>query len=136
MTRDEVKIWLEKADKDLLGAEHEKAYGEGMIAEHIGFFCQQAVEKYLKAFLVAHRKEFPRTHDLEYLKKICEGNDTDFAGLEFGDLSAFAVDARYPSLSSQVHVTGKELEMYMDLARSVREMVKRKLGFAAGGFES
>jgi HEPN domain-containing protein len=38
----------------------------------IGFHCQQAVEKCLKAFLVLHDIEPPRSHDLLFLKTICQ----------------------------------------------------------------
>ena len=34
------------------------------IRESIAFHCQQAAEKYLKAFLVSRRIEFPKTHSI------------------------------------------------------------------------
>jgi HEPN domain-containing protein len=60
----ELKQWIEIADKDLAGA--------GLLAntmypppiEIICFHCQQAVEKYLKWFLVLHDYEPPKIHNL------------------------------------------------------------------------
>ena len=62
MTRNEliqdlVKKWIEKADKDLLTAERELSFADP-ITESICFHCQQAVEKYLKAYLVKHKNIF------------------------------------------------------------------------------
>ncbi|NBP59380.1 HEPN domain-containing protein [bacterium] len=34
----------------------------------IGFHCQQAIEKFLKAFLIYNQKEFKRTHALNLLE--------------------------------------------------------------------
>jgi HEPN domain-containing protein len=39
----------------------------------IGFHCQQAVEKALKAVLAASSVDFPFTHDLGGLIELCEG---------------------------------------------------------------
>ncbi|MGZ8425380.1 MAG: HEPN domain-containing protein [Candidatus Binatia bacterium] len=39
------------------------------VPDNVCFSAQQCVEKYLKAFLVHHRKGFPKTHDLVELLK-------------------------------------------------------------------
>lgn len=38
----------------------------------ICFQFQQSVEKYLKGFLVYHKKKFPKIHDLTQLAKLCK----------------------------------------------------------------
>lgn len=38
----------------------------------IAFHCQQAAEKYLKAFLTWHQVAFSKTHDLQELLDIVE----------------------------------------------------------------
>jgi len=124
----EAQIWLEKGDKDFLGAEHELRYGDDAIVEHIGFFCQQAAEKYLKAFLVAHGRDFPKTHNLEYLANLCGITDSRFTSLEFGRLTAFAVDSRYPALRPRAQVPLEEVRSYMSTVQSLGELVKRSLG--------
>jgi HEPN domain-containing protein len=46
-----VKNWLIKADSDLKIVEHELALPiEEVVKDIVCFHCQQAVEKYLKAF--------------------------------------------------------------------------------------
>ncbi len=42
----------------------------------VGFHCQQAVEKSLKAVLAASGADFPFTHDLGGLIELCEGAGT------------------------------------------------------------
>lgn len=42
------------------------------------FQCQQAVEKFLKGFLVYRGKKFPKIHDLTRLVKLCAKIDKDF----------------------------------------------------------
>ncbi len=42
----------------------------------ICFHAQQAVEKYLKAFLAFHDIDFPRTHDVDYLLMECQKIDS------------------------------------------------------------
>jgi len=49
--RDLVKNWLDKAEKDLISAKHELSFKD-MVTESVCFHCQQAVEKYLKAYLL------------------------------------------------------------------------------------
>jgi HEPN domain-containing protein len=45
---------------------------EGVADSILGFHCQQAVEKSLKAALSSRGIEFPHTHDLDGLLELCE----------------------------------------------------------------
>ncbi|MEA3283008.1 MAG: HEPN domain-containing protein [Euryarchaeota archaeon] len=42
-----------------------------VITDTVCFHCQQAVEKYLKAFMVKHQIEFPKTHSVMTLINLC-----------------------------------------------------------------
>lgn len=70
---------------------------EGVTDAGLGYHTQQAVEKSLKAVLALRSVEFPYTHDLEGLLRLCQTNDIDVPeGLsEVGDLSPFAARLRY-----------------------------------------
>jgi HEPN domain-containing protein len=57
-----IKSWLKKAEKDLLTAKHELSFADA-VTESICFHCQQAAEKYLKAYLVYLGIPFIKTHD-------------------------------------------------------------------------
>ncbi len=58
----QVEEWIRFAEKDLL------AVLEIMKNSHLAniatFHCQQAIEKYFKAFLLEHEKPLNRTHNL------------------------------------------------------------------------
>ena len=91
----ETREWLAKAAEDLASA------GDLIGTGHFGnalFFCQQAAEKSLKAFLTWHDRIFRRTHDLEELGEACRAIDgTLVTLLEQADvLSDYAWKLRYP----------------------------------------
>jgi HEPN domain-containing protein len=69
----------------------------GVTDAGLGFHTQQAVEKAMKAVLAAKGVEFPFTHDLNGLLRLCQKNDInvpdDLSGV--GVLSVFAVRLRY-----------------------------------------
>ncbi|MBI4667706.1 MAG: HEPN domain-containing protein [Elusimicrobia bacterium] len=70
--------------------------------EYACFHCQQAAEKYLKAFLTLHRHYFSKTHDLKKLQKLAIPFDMKIA--IFTDnlqlLNLYSVDIRYPGASA------------------------------------
>jgi HEPN domain-containing protein len=77
MVIEEVKDWLDYADADLDGAKwQDKAFKRH---NHIiCFHCQQAVEKYIKAFLSANGIQFRKIHDLSSLTELCLPVDSSF----------------------------------------------------------
>ena len=57
------KEWFKKAEHDLLNAEIVLNSGKNQLPlDTVCFHCQQAVEEYLKGFLVYHGVDFPKTH--------------------------------------------------------------------------
>jgi HEPN domain-containing protein len=66
--------WVRKAEIDFKTADHLFQSGPDF-AEGAAFHSQQAAEKYLKAFLVWHQIEFPKTHDIEALLKLAGRTD-------------------------------------------------------------
>ena len=89
--------WLAKAEEDLGVAElllHEKT----PYLTATGFHMRQATEKYLKALLVRHQVEFPKTHNLGKLLDLLETVDAHLAE-DLGSvtiLDPYSVEARYP----------------------------------------
>ncbi|MCE2397156.1 HEPN domain-containing protein [Candidatus Poribacteria bacterium] len=94
---DFVQQWLKKADLDLQAA---RLLCAGELDDYFvsGFHAQQAVEKYIKAFLVRHQIEFPKTHDIGRLRQLVARRDATLAErLERADvLTPYGVDMRYP----------------------------------------
>ena len=89
--------WVNIADRDLMAAEQGlKVYP--VLSEIVCFHCQQAAEKYLKAYLVKHQVEFQKTHNIMSLINLCSTVDSVFKDkLLYADLlTDYAVEIRYP----------------------------------------
>jgi HEPN domain-containing protein len=97
--------WLEHARSDLRLAR--LAVGQDVLPEQICFHAQQAVEKALKAILLARHVEFPLTHDLEELLSIfaVAGIEVPDQLQEAGMLTPYAVETRYPGFWGEISET-------------------------------
>jgi HEPN domain-containing protein len=90
-------LWrLRCAQEDLVAAD--KLLADRSVARrHSCRLAQQAAEKVLKPILVFIQKEFPRTHDLDEIRKMIPSDWAVVA--EFPDLAGlteWAVEGRYP----------------------------------------
>jgi HEPN domain-containing protein len=90
---------LSKAEIDLLNATILRDSNQGN-PEGIGFHVQQAVEKSLKAILVFHGIDYPRTHSIVGLARLASDNDIDLpdAFPESDRYTDYAVEFRYDQL--------------------------------------
>jgi HEPN domain-containing protein len=120
----EVLEWVGKAENDLTAA-YLLAEHKPPLPDQLGFFCQQAAEKYLKAFLIAEGQMPPRIHDIDALLEICATIDVDFDPLHpvVVGLTEFAVIFRYPGQGSDM-VTARHA---LTQTKQVRELVRHKL---------
>jgi HEPN domain-containing protein len=131
MNRDEaikdlVGKWIKKAENDLLTAERELSF-EDPVTQTICFHCQQAAEKYLKAFLVHHQIYFPKTHRILELLELCATVDSSFPDeLQDADnLTDYAVEIRYPDVWLEPKV--EDAKKALETAGKVREFVLERL---------
>lgn len=117
--------WIGKADKDLAIAEADVTRPER--AEYVAFNCQQAAEKYLKAYIIANNLKFRYTHDLVELLRICLKNDPSFSKLStfVEELTPFYIESRYPEFVGVI--TQKRARIALKAARTVANFVKGKL---------
>ncbi len=114
--------WVRKADADFDLAEHLLAEGSNFL-NAIAFHSQQAVEKYLKAFLVWHQIPFPKTHDLEELLDLVETVEAGLAESlrDVIVLTPYGVEVRYPG--DRPDATPETAPQAVQLARQVRDAV-------------
>ncbi len=117
-----VQDWLHKAAEDLAVAEYLIA-SERPYFGAVGFHAQQAAEKHLKAFLVFHQIEFPKTHDLDSLLDLAAKVDAPMAGSlrRASVLSVYGVETRYPA--DLPDLTLREAQEAVNLAVEVRSAV-------------
>ncbi len=126
---DLINAWLDKADKDLLSSEHELSLPhQNTITETVCFHCQQAAEKYLKAYLVFLGISFKKTHEIGKLITMCEKKDKDISALkeESDKLTDYAVDIRYPDEFAVP--TLDEAEEALEIAKNVKGFVLERIG--------
>jgi HEPN domain-containing protein len=124
-----LRDWIEKADADLEVARRMAAEAADnlRIREIVGFHCQQAAEKYLKALLTRCQIEFPKTHDIKTLLQLAGDPVADsLGGAKW--LTPFGVEIRYPGDTAEM-LPGDEGKA-IELASQVRQVV---LAILAGG---
>ncbi len=92
---DLVKGWLRKAESDL--ANSRLCLASAKALDTACFQTQQAAEKCLKAYLIAHEIDFPFHHNLEKVIGLCAQVDPAFLELKpLGEiLTPYAVEMRY-----------------------------------------
>jgi len=121
-----VMQWLSLADEDLNLASHALGLGAKSPYRLIAYHAQQCAEKYLKAFLVYHNVDFPYTHSIRVLLKLCSSLATWTQTLKDAEeLSPYAITARYPG--EEQEVTEAEAKRAIELARKVRQQVRTAL---------
>jgi len=122
---DFVQGWLKKATGDLQAAERllDLEQDDYFTA---AFHAQQAVEKFLKAFLVRHQIPFPKTHNIEGLLTLAAQGDP----LMERELSSaamvtpFGVEFRYPGDETADRETAQQA---LDEAKRVQAGVLSRL---------
>ncbi len=122
--RSETKYWLDLASDDyknslLLWENHR--YGATV------FFCQQAVEKILKAYIIEYRREAPvKTHKIEALLKLATLDIQEIDNPDVTELSKAYIRVRYPDLNKQYYRRRETVEPLVVMARKVYLWVKTK----------
>jgi len=88
----------------------------------ICYHCQQAVEKYLKAFLCYNGLIPPRIHILETLCALCSDFDASFNDVakDCAYLSPFAVHARYPL---EMEITSANTIKSLEVAQRIKDFM-------------
>jgi HEPN domain-containing protein len=89
--------WFNKAEEDLAVAR--LVLGEEFYS-HACFLAQQAIEKSLKAFLIAHTNTHPRTHGLVDLLRQCAIIDPSFLLFtpDCAVIDQYYIPTRYPDV--------------------------------------
>ncbi|MFQ5419161.1 MAG: HEPN domain-containing protein [Anaerolineae bacterium] len=135
-TQEYVQMWLDKAQSDLQTAEIILAAPtESPPLDTVCFHCQQASEKFIKAFLIFHGKPFPFTHNLADLVAICMQVDLAFAAIQrkAETLTPFAVEIRYPD--DFYMPTREEAEEAFAIATEIKDFISARLGSSANDEE-
>lgn len=119
--------WFERGRRDLETAQ--LLYDERGYADSIAYHIQQALEKYLKGYLVLHGKKPPKIHELDVL--INHIADFDNALGDFLDIcekaSKYYLADRYPP-GPPAEYGYEEIKSDLDRAGNLIKKIKAKAG--------
>jgi HEPN domain-containing protein len=117
-----VSQWTDKAYQDLAAAEVLTEY-EVLLSYPVCFHCQQASEKYIKAFLTHRQVEFPKSHNIRELLDLAATVDEELAEelKPAAVLTPYGVEARCPGDLPAPSQT--EAESALALARLVANAI-------------
>jgi HEPN domain-containing protein len=98
----------------------------------IAVFCQQAVEKFFKAYLIEHSVDFPKTHDLLNLySKVKTIKNWDIDEIILASLNGLYIKTRYPSdigtMPSGNMPTLEETKEFINFAKKIERIFKEEL---------
>ena len=123
---DLAKQWLQKAESDLLCAEN-NLNSEQIPVDTVCYHCAQAVEKYLKAFLVIREIQFPWIHNLLRLLELYKKADESFEQLreQLLILNTFSGEIRYPD--EWFEPTIEEAKEALKTAKNIKKFISEKI---------
>ncbi|VVB97052.1 HEPN domain protein [uncultured archaeon] len=123
--REIVREWIKKGESDFVAAKT-LSLQKGL-ENQTGFHCQQAIEKWLKAFLIEKGEEIRKIHDLMALVIDCEKYDPDFHEIEplVDGISDFAVEFRYPGENA----TPEEAKDALNKTIKIRDFLLKKIEY-------
>jgi HEPN domain-containing protein len=89
------------------------------------YHCEQAIEKILKAYIIAKENILTKTHDLNELRRICETHSPDFSGFEdiCDEISAYSA-IRYPP---NINLTIRQMRKTIKDTFEIVDFTKSKL---------
>jgi HEPN domain-containing protein len=124
---EKVTQWLDYADEDLRLASHGLNMKSACPYRLIAYHAQQCAEKCIKAYLVYHSIDFPYTHNIKTLLKLC-GKNADWAAAlkDAEELTPYAITARYPGEDEEV--TKQEAKKAIKTASRVSQTIREVLG--------
>jgi len=120
------KEWIEKANSDL-------DFAKASFSEFDQFYvqmcilCHDAVEKYLKGYMVSQKKKPKRIHDLVALVKECFKFDEEFKDYEDDCriLNPYYIPLKYPS--HYPICTKRQAEQAIEVATRIEDFIKKKI---------
>jgi HEPN domain-containing protein len=123
---DLVREWMHKAERDI-GMAELALVNKPEYTDAICFHCQQAAEKYLKAYLVFLNIRFEKRHNLSYLLDLID--DQQPIPEAFYDLTDkledYAVETRYPDDWFEIPL--EEAKEAFQVAMRIKEYVLEKM---------
>ena len=123
--RRQAEEWFERGQHDIETAQ--LIYEQDGYTDSIVYHIQQAIEKYLKGYLVLHGRKPPKTHELDALLNHIATFDDGFG--DFLELcekaSRYYIDGRYPP-GPPAEYEHEEIKADLDKALKLISQVQAK----------
>jgi HEPN domain-containing protein len=126
----QVKAWIGFAEKDLLTVS--EIIENSDLTNVVTFHCQQAIEKYFKAFILEHDKPLLKIHNLLTLY----GTIKETVDLELNEdllsmVNDIYLESRYPGeiglLDDGSMPTSEQVNQFFNFAKEVETKIKNEL---------
>jgi HEPN domain-containing protein len=119
--RKEAENWLARAEKDFTTSRY---LFKGKKYEAAAFFCQQCVEKALKAVFIHQTEKIVKTHDLVYLARTIHLP----LDLEEGckELTMIYVSTRYPDVP-ETKLERERTRKFIKFSKEVMQWAKKQV---------
>lgn len=116
-----VHQWVACAEEDIRLAQHGLIMRSNCPYRLIAYHSQQCAKKYLKAYLVLKKIDFPYTHNIRKLLALCDKEwIKELAEAE--KLTPYALTTRYPGEDEEV--TKEESEDAIRIALNLKQIVR------------
>lgn len=121
-----IQEWFNKSKSDIKEAEFLLMHNRPL--HNVAFFIHQAIEKYLKGFLLSKGWELEKIHDLGKLVKECIKIDADFKKFSepLRKIKNYYFETRYP-IGYEVEYTNREIKEDLKIAKEIAKMVQGKI---------
>ena len=123
-----VEDWLAYADEDLIAAD---VLNDNSFTNAVAFHCQQAIEKYFKAFLIENDILFPRIHNLIRLYgMIQEVKDLEIDDEKLDVINGVYTNTRYPGefgLMPDALPSLEQAKDFIEFAKKVKTIIRAAL---------
>ncbi|MDR2437840.1 MAG: HEPN domain-containing protein [Planctomycetaceae bacterium] len=124
--RDYLNNWLIKANEDVAVIQELLSREPERYTSAICFHAQQAVEKFLKSYLIYFDVDFQKVHDVDYLLNECKKIDkTLFDEIDLRSLTDYGVSVRYPDDFMIPFL--EDTKYYSEVALRVKQIVEKKI---------
>lgn len=118
-----MKLWLDKAKDDLRVSESNFKIKELSVA---AIFCQQSVEKALKAvYIKKHKQLAPKTHDILFLATKVDLPDN--LADEVDSLTDVYMESRYPDIKETIKLKEENVSKFIKSAKKVLEWCEKQI---------
>ncbi len=119
--RKEIENWLARAEKDLATSIY---LLKGKKYEAAAFFCQQCVEKALKAVLIHQTKKIVKTHDLVFLARAIHLPQDLEEGCK--ELTMIYISTRYPNIP-ETTLEKERTRKFVKFSKEVLQWAKKQV---------